>query len=252
MTDKIAILPLGAYEQHGPHLPLETDSLIASGFMEALKARLPEDLAIKFLPCETIGYSPEHSFVPETRSLDYAEAIGRWIEKGRECHDEGIDKIIFFNAHGGNSALLSVVVTELRIKYDIMAVATSWGRFLDNFSEVSATERALDIHAGLLETSLLLAMSPDLVDLSKARFFSNQQQKMLNDFHYLRAYGRHFFGWSMADLNHAGACGNAASASALLGEKVIDHVLTEFIKLLYDVKQFDRATYFYNFRSELP
>lgn len=81
MMSKIAILPLGAYEQHGPHLPFETDTLIAMGFMEHLQKSRPEDLNLTFLPCEPIGYSPEHLFVDQTRTLTYSEAIERWIKR---------------------------------------------------------------------------------------------------------------------------------------------------------------------------
>src|SRR5690242_17719069 len=75
----IAVLPLGAYEQHGPHLPFETDALIAGGIVSRLKVALPANLPVTFLAVEPVGYSIEHMDVAGTRTLAFDEAVRRWL-----------------------------------------------------------------------------------------------------------------------------------------------------------------------------
>ena len=116
----IAVLPLGAHEQHGPHLPCETDTLIAAGIVDRLKKKLPSKLKVTFLPVEPVGYSPEHLDWPQTRSLAYDEAINRWIAKGEYLNSLGIRKLVLLNAHGGNSPLMTIVATELRTRFGML------------------------------------------------------------------------------------------------------------------------------------
>ncbi|WP_370931809.1 creatininase family protein [Bartonella sp. DGB1] len=240
----IAFLPLGAYEQHGEHLPFETDTLIATAFSKYIKKQLPDYIDMHFLSTEPIGYSIEHTFSSESKSLDYNTAIDLWLAKALECKKNNINKIIFFNAHGGNSPILSIVATELRIKHNMLAVVTSWNRFLKDCPFLNDMQKSFDIHAGELETALMLAIAPNMVDMSKAKDFYNQQQDFCKNFNYLKAYGPHYFGWSMSDLNKYGACGNASIAKAELGYKIIDYVIKEFLKLLDDVYKFDIKYHF--------
>ena len=129
-TPSIAVLPLGATEQHGPHLPFETDTIIAGTIADAARQKLAEsDLSVEFLPVEPVGYSVEHSDVPGTRTLAFDEAVRRWIGIGEACNARSIRKFVMLNAHGGNSALMTIVATELRVRFAMLAVATSWTRF---------------------------------------------------------------------------------------------------------------------------
>src|SRR5690606_10729312 len=154
--EKIVVLPLGATEQHGPHLPLETDAIIAEGVAARTKERLPADLDVDFLPVEKVGYSIEHSDVSGTKTLAYDEAIRRWIGIGERAFEAGTRKFVMLIAHGGNSALMTIVATELRARFGMLAVATSWTRFGYPDEIVSAQERAFGIHGGLIETSVML------------------------------------------------------------------------------------------------
>lgn len=235
----IAVLPLGAHEQHGPHLPFETDTIIAEGIAARTAAALPPGLAVRFLPVEPVGYSIEHMDREGTRSLGFDEAVNRWIGIGRDLHAGGIRKFIMLNAHGGNAPLMTIVATELRVRLGMLAVATSWTRFGLPDGLISPEEKALDIHGGFIETSVMLALRPDLVDMAKARDFPNAQSGFTRDFRHLRAYGPHAFGWKMHDLNADGVAGNAARASAEAGEELIDHAVEGFIELLDDVDRFD-------------
>lgn len=238
----IAVLPLGATEQHGPHLPFETDTIIAEGVVARTRTLLAPDMDVHFLPAEPIGYSVEHMDVSGTKTLGYEEAIERWIGIGHKCFEQGYRRFVMLNAHGGNSALMTIVATELRMRHPMLAVATSWTRFGYPPALVSPHERALGIHGGLIETSVMLALRPDLVDMDRARDFPSAQEGFTTQFKHLRAYGPHAFGWKMSDLSSEGVTGNAASASAETGEAILDHAARGFVELLEDAARFDLST----------
>lgn len=241
-ADWIAVLPLGAHEQHGPHLPFETDTLIAEGFVERLIGRLPPALPVTFLPTEPVGYSIEHLDVIGTRSLGYDEAVQHWLGIAEDLHEKGIRKFVMLNAHGGNSPLMTIVATEARVRFGMLAVATSWTRFGQPEGWMQPQDKAIDIHGGDIETSVMLAMYPDRVDMAKARYFTSRQSGYAQRFKHLRAYGPHAFGWKMADLNEQGVAGDASAATAERGEQLIDHAVSGIIELLEDVAAFDLSS----------
>jgi len=238
-ADWIVVLPLGAYEQHGPHLPPETDAIIAGGIVDHAIAALPADLPVTFMPVEPIGYSVEHMDLGVTRTLAWDEAVKRWLGIAEDLHEKGVRKFVMLNAHGGNSPLMTVVATEARIRFGMLAVATSWTRFGVPDGAISNGEKAIGIHAGELETSVMLALRPNLVDMDKAEDFASLQSDLIRDNAHLRAYGPHAFGWTMRDLNPKGACGNALAATAETGRKLIEHSVTGLFELLRDVHEFD-------------
>jgi creatinine amidohydrolase len=241
--EKIAILPLGATEQHGPHLPPETDWIIAEAIADRIKMRVGGAMHLDILPVEKTGYSIEHSDDPRTRSLGFPEAIERWIGIGEDLCRKGTYKFVMLNAHGGNSPLMTIVATELRARHGMLAVATSWTRFGTPPGLVSDVEKALGIHGGFIETSVMLALRPDLVKMEEAKDFSSEQARFQREFTYLRAYGPHAFGWMMRDLSAEGVVGNATAASAEAGETLLEHAVSGFAELLADVDRFELKTF---------
>lgn len=237
--DWIAVLPLGAHEQHGPHLPFETDTLIAQGLVDRIIPALPADLPVTFLPVEPVGYSIEHMHVAGTKTLTFDEAIHRWLGIAEELHQQGIRKLVMLNAHGGNAPLLTIVTTEARVRFNMLAVATSWTRFGQPEGWIAPEDKAIDIHGGDIETSVMLALWPDRVNMEKAENFPSRQADFAKDFRHLRAYGPHAFGWKMSDLNDSGAAGNATAATAERGEQLVKHAVNGIIELLRDVQRFD-------------
>jgi creatinine amidohydrolase len=237
----IALLPLGAHEQHGPHLPFETDTLIVEGIVERLKDVLPPALPVTFLPAEPIGYSIEHMEIEGTKTLTYGEAIHRWLGIAGMLHGLGFRKLVLLNAHGGNSPLMTIVATEARVKFNMLAVATSWTRFGVPEAVISAEDKAIDIHGGDIETSVMLALHPGKVAMAKAENFASRQAEFASRFKHLRAYGPHAFGWKMSDLNDKGAAGNAAAATPKKGEALIEHAVNGLVQLLQDVDAFDAS-----------
>ncbi|QEE44894.1 creatininase family protein [Rhizobium sp. WL3] len=238
-ADWIAVLPLGAHEQHGPHLPFETDTIIASGIANRLAEALPVHLPVTILPVEAIGYSIEHMEVEGTRTLAYDEAVERWLGIAETLNRQGIRKLVLLNAHGGNSPLLTIVATEARIRLQMLVVATSWTRFGIPDGWMPPEDKAIDIHGGDIETSVMLALAPDQVDMTRAAFFPSRQSDFAARYKYLRAYGPHAFGWKMSDLNPDGVAGNAAAATAERGEALIAHAVKGILELLDDVHVFD-------------
>ncbi|MHC5305694.1 creatininase family protein [Bartonella sp. LJL80] len=235
----ISILPLGAHEYHGPHLPLDTDTIIATAFAEALARFADSRHAISVCPTQNIGYSIEHMDEEATRTLTFSQAVEQWIALGEACYKNGSSKLLILNAHGGNSALMSIVVTELRCRLPMLAVATSWSRFGLPDGLLSAEEKHLDIHAGFIETSLMLYLAPETVTMSKAENFHNRQADFIETYQYLRAYGPQAFGWKMRDLNPKGAAGDATKANADAGKLIFDHALAGLSGLLSDMFRFN-------------
>ncbi|MEL7429197.1 MAG: creatininase family protein [Pseudomonadota bacterium] len=238
-SDWIAVLPLGAHEQHGPHLPFETDTVIARGISCALAEALPAAMPVTFLPAEPIGYSIEHMDVKGTKTLAFDEAVNRWIAIGDRLAGQGIRKMLLLNAHGGNSPLLTLVATELRARHAMLCVASAWTRFIVPGDVISHEEKALGIHGGDIETSVMLALAPQRVDMAKAQNFPSFQQELALNSRHLRAYGSHAFGWMMRDLNVDGVTGDASLASAAKGEALIAQSVNGLVELLSDIAGFD-------------
>ncbi len=238
-TNLIAVLPLGAHEQHGPHLPFETDTIIAQAMAERLKTRCFDKKNVFFLPAEPVGYSVEHMDIKGTQSLTFNEAIDRWIKIGEELNNHAVKKLILLNAHGGNSPLLTIVATELRVRFNMLVIATSWTRFGIPETLAEKAQKPFDIHGGFIETSVMLALRPELVDMTAARNFGNKQAELARKYKHLRAYGPHAFGWKMTDLNPLGVAGNAAIANAEAGQLLIEHSLKGLYELIEDVEAFD-------------
>ncbi|WP_332065667.1 creatininase family protein [Bartonella sp. CB189] len=234
----LALLPLGAHEYHGDHLPFETDWIIAEAFAKALALRVKSKFHIELLPVEKIGYSVEHMDVTGTQTLTFSNAIDRWINIGEKAYHKGIQRLLLLNAHGGNSPLMSIVITELRRRFAMLAVATSWSRFGLPEGLMSLSQQHLDIHGGFIETSLMRYLAPEKVQMKKTKNFHNKQEDMIANYKYLRAYGPHAFGWTMRDLNPQGAVGNANEATPQAGAAIFSHVLHGLCGLFDDISQF--------------
>jgi creatinine amidohydrolase len=237
----IAVLPIAAVEQHGPHLSVATDTAINQGMLDDLARRLPDELSILILPIQAIGKSNEHIRSPGTLTLSAETALRTWIEIGESVARAGLRKLVIVNSHGGNSALLDVVTRELRAKCAMLAVHTSWSRFGKPEGMFTAAEGVHGIHGGDVETSLMLHFRPDLVRMNKARNFASSAQAMEKEFTYLRPTGMQAFGWIAPDLNPDGAVGNASIATAEKGKATAEHQVNGFIALLKDVAKFDLA-----------
>ena len=233
----IAILPIAATEQHGPHLPVGTDALIAEGMLMAASAMLPESLDVRGLPIQAVGKSNEHVWAAGTLTLPAHVAIEAWTELGLSVSRAGVRKLVIVNSHGGNEEMMGIVARELRVRADMFVVKTSWSRFGHPDGMFSELERRHGIHGGEIETSLMLHFRPDLVDMAKAKDFVSLAAETDAKFKHIAPTGTHAFAWIARDLNESGVVGNAAAATAEKGRAVAEHQAKGFVELLKEVRE---------------
>lgn len=241
LSRAIAVLPVAAVEQHGPHLPLGVDAMIMEGCLARVIKLLPQDIEAIFLPIQTIGVSLEHSDFAGTLSLRPETAGGLLGDIAEGVFRTGARKILLINSHGGNSALLSQVALDLRARFKALAVTCSWSRFGYPEGLFDPREIQHGVHGGDIETSLMLALRPDLVDMSQAGDFVSASLEFEKEFRWLRTDRPAGFGWMAQDLSPSGAMGNASRADAVRGAQLADYWATSFIELLRDVASFDLA-----------
>jgi creatinine amidohydrolase len=235
----IAVLPLAAVEQHGPHLPLGVDSFIADAYLARVRKILPDELPVTFLPVQRVGVSVEHLAYPGTLTLSAATAIAAWTELGDSLARAGLRKLVLVTSHGGNVSAMELVARDLRVRHDMLAVTVGWHRFGYPDTTFSGEEKKHGIHGGDVETSLMLAAMPDTVRADKTPNATPATIAMAREFKWLGAYRPAGFAWMTQDINATGAIGNATSASQAKGEAALAHGARCFVELLQEVAGFD-------------
>jgi creatinine amidohydrolase len=235
----IAVLPLAATEQHGPHLPLGTDVMIAEAYLERVRELLPATLSVTFLPIERIGVSTEHIDFPGTLTLPSEVALKSWTAIGESVARAGVKKLVIVTSHGGNSAAMNLVAQDLRATCKILVVTTAWSRFGVPQGLFSDEELRHGIHGGAVETSIMLARYGEHVRKEKIADFPPASIAMEKKFRHLSAHRPAPFAWQAQDLHPSGAAGDATKATPEQGERLIEHGARAFIELLDDVDKFD-------------
>ncbi len=237
----VAVQPVCAVEQHGPHLPVRVDAAINAGILERALELIPGDLPVLVLPAQNVGKSDEHLAFPGTLTVHY-ETLGRlWFDLGESVYRAGCRKIIFFNSHGGQPQLLDIVCRDLRVRLNMLAVSCAWFDVTPMSDLFDAHELRHGIHGGAVETSLMLYLHPGLVKLDRARNFLSRASTIEAENQVLRVEGTTRIGWQTQDLNEAGACGDATLADAAIGKLLLERAAQAFATLAREVSNY-RAT----------
>jgi len=234
----VAVLPVAAIEQHGPHLPLSVDRDILEGLVAAVLPLLPDDLPVVFLPTQAIGKSDEHARYHGTLTIGAETLIRAWTEIGASVAEAGVKKLVLLNSHGGQMSVIDIVARELRIRHDMVTVAANWFALGLPEGVISPHERAHGIHAGEMETAMMLALHPDKVEMARARHFDSLTERLERNFARLGIGPGARLGWQAQDLNPAGAVGDATRATAETGRAIIDHVSRALVELFADVHRY--------------
>ncbi len=224
------VWPWGAFEQHGPHLPLGTDALFADQLIDRVLARLDAQLPIWRLPLQSLGFSPEHQDFVGTLSLPPELLIAQVVAVGRQLASAGFDRLVLFNAHGGQIALLQVAARQLRSQAPRMGVLPCfvWSGPAGVAELIDEPERSTGLHAGLAETSLMLHLQPELVGpIPQADGPSG-----CNTPAGWSLEGACPTAWLTHELSSSGVIGDPQGATAGLGEALAERLVTGWCELL--------------------
>jgi creatinine amidohydrolase len=241
LEQTIAVLPVAATEQHGPHLPLNVDSALVDGVVEASVAHIPAHVNALFLPTQTVGYSPEHAAFAGTLTLKAETLIRLWTDIGESVAATGVKKLVLLNSHGGQVGLLDVVARDLRARLGLLVYSANWFG-LPLVGPQGEDVHRFGIHAGDIETSMMLALHPTLVDMVQAQNFASTSEARAQAYKILGDGKSAKLGWQMQDYNPAGAVGNAAAATADKGRAVLDAAGRALAQLLAEVHQLPLST----------
>lgn len=234
----IAVLPLAATEQHGPHLPLGTDVMIGEAYLARVRELLPAAVPATFLPLQPIGISTEHVDFPGTLTLPSEVALQSWIAIGAGVARAGVKKLVMVTSHGGNSAAMLLAAQDLRAQHGLFVVTTSWSRLSAAETLFPADEVRHGIHGGAVETSIMLARYREQVRSEAIADFPSQAAAMEKQYRWLSTQRPAPFAWQAQDLHPGGAVGNAALASAEKGDQLIENGARAFCELLGEVDKF--------------
>lgn len=241
----VAVLPVAATEQHGPHLPVSVDTTLVNGVIEAAVPHLPAGLPVLFLPTQQVGKSNEHIRFPGTLTLSAQTVIGIWMELGACVARAGIRKLVLFNSHGGQVSLMDIVARDLRTAHDLIVYSSNWYSLPLGDAVTGlfpAHEHRFGIHAGDMETSMMLALREQYVDMGRAQDFRSSSEERAAQYPILGNGTSAKLGWQMQDYNPAGAAGNAAAATAAKGHALIDAAGLQLAQLLQEVSDLPLST----------
>ncbi len=229
--------PFGAIEQHGPQLPLGTDAIFAERVADAVLTQLDPELPIWRLPCQSLGFSPEHLGFAGTLSLPSELLVALVVSVGSQLADAGFQRLVLFNAHGGQIALLQVAARELRTSRPSLAVLPCflWSGPPGLSALLPQPERRQGLHAGQAETSLMLHLAPELVGPERPRDGLAGEDPPQG----WSLEGAVPLAWRTADLSKSGVIGDASGADGALGEALFGRLVAGWGQLLTNLLRSD-------------
>lgn len=240
-ADAVALLPLAAIEQHGEHLPLSTDLDIALGLVEAAVPQLRADVPLCVLPPLALGLSLEHAAFAGTLCLSAHSALAVLEDIGASVARAGIRRLVLFNSHGGNKALVDLAALKLRVAHRMLVVRAHWFRFAPPPGLVAADELRHGLHGGAVETAMMLHLAPHKVRRGAIARFESLGVRMAAAGCVLGPEGEAGFGWMAQDLHPSGVCGDASLADEALGARLVGHFGERLARVIEDARDFDLA-----------
>ena len=240
----VAVLPVGAVEQHGPHLPLNVDARLIEGVMAEALPLLPADLPVLFLPPQNIGLSVEHTSYAGTLTLSPATLIALWTELGACVARSGIKKLLLLNGHGGQVSVMDIVARELRIRHGLLVNSASWFGLVDDAAnqQFCAHEHRFGVHGGEVETSMMLHLAPETVHMDRAQNFASSSELRAGKYHFIGNGRSAKLGWAIEDYNPVGAVGNSAAATAERGAAMVRSSAQGLVRLLGEIHDLPLST----------
>ncbi len=240
MPDKdkaVIILPFASIEQHGPHLPAYTDSILGLEILNRALSRLPDDFPAWFLPLLPYGKSNEHAELAGTFTLSTQTCIQVLMEIGRSVARNGFKRFAILNSHGGNNEIVDLVIRDLRQETDLYLFGLCTFKLGEPLiTELSEDEKLFGIHADDGETSSLLHICPELVNMDLAPDSIPLYLKSFNNPPFM---GPLNFAWMITDLTSTGVVGNAKTADAARGDQFLSNAADELADLFHKINTFE-------------
>ena len=242
MPDKdnvVIIQPVGAIEQHGPHLPLAVDSAIGLAVVGKALHKLDSLIPAYALPSLYYGKSNEHWHFPGTVTLSCQTLIATLTEVGESIYRAGFRKLVFVNSHGGQPQVIEIVARDLHQAYEDFLVFPLFTWRVPNLSDelMSPKERELGIHAGDAETSLLLSILPEQVKMERA---IAEYPCQLSQDSLLSMEGRLPFAWTTRDLTRSGVLGDPTTATKEKGDRMLESLADGWVRTIQDIFHFQQ------------
>lgn len=232
----VVILPIGAIEQHGPHLPTITDTLQVTQVLDATLARLPEAVKAWSLPPLNYGKSNEHTGFPGTISLSAATLLAVLHDIADNVKAAGFRRLAFINGHGGNLALLEVAARDIRVRTDLLCFCLQPGLFVNPPFPITPEEQRFGFHAGELETSLMLALAPELVQMDKAVRHVAPFPETATPLFF---FGAASTAWLSRDWSPTGIFGDATLGTAEKGHAIMAAAAERLAVLITEISRFE-------------
>lgn len=236
----MAVQPIGAVEQHGPHLPLSTDALIAEWIARAALDVLDPSVNAWLLPTLQYGRSTEHLGRAGTIALSASTLAALCQDLGRSLATYGVSKLVFVNGHGGQPSLLDVVARDIRAESGLQVFVLNPGRF--HLPDGVPNPDPFGIHGGYVETSLVMAAAPDLVHVERATSGGLAVGRYYDQYQHLSLEGTVATAWLIDDVSANGVVGDPSGASAAVGRSVGEHWTRSVAEALAEIADFDFAT----------
>ncbi|WP_096619899.1 creatininase family protein [Calothrix sp. NIES-3974] len=242
MSDKenvVIIQPVGAIEQHGPHLPIIVDAAIGMGVLGKALAKLPPHIPAYALPSLYYGKSNEHWHFPGTITLSTETLSATLMEVADSIYRAGFRKLVLMNSHGGQPQVMQMVARDLHIKYADFTVFPLFTWRVPNITkELLTTQEAQEgMHAGDAETSIIMSLLPEQVRIERAvAEYPPSPGKLLS-------WERNLpVSWATRDISKSGVIGDPTTASKEKGDRILESVSDGWVQVIEEIYAYQPFT----------